>query len=242
MKALLLVIVAVCVKFEPGRGDSPCAHSPHTWCSSAEAAVRCGVLKHCLKANYTKLQQTADPVKVEVYHESLCPDCRGFITQMLYPSSVLLRDIMDLTVVPYGNAQESFDGQKYVFTCQHGEQECLGNMIQSCLLNMTRSNALIIIFCMEAATDVIKAAKSCVELYAPQILWDKVMGCVNGDLGNQIMHQNALKTKALKPPHTFVPWITVNGVHTDDLQDKAMSSLISLVCNEHQGPKPAVCG
>ncbi|KAK7944614.1 hypothetical protein WMY93_000342 [Mugilogobius chulae] len=190
MKALLLLLVVLSVwwmNFGSGSGaEYPCA--PSTWCSSTETAVRCGVLKQCLKANYTRSRQTADPVKVEVYSESLCPDCRGFITNMLFPSSVLLGDIMDLTVVPYGNAEETFDGHKYVFTCQHGKLECLGNMIQSCLLNMSRPSAFLIIFCMEAATDVIKAAET---------------------------------------------------VHTDDLQDKAMTSLISLVCSMYQGPRPA---
>ncbi|XP_072297959.1 gamma-interferon-inducible lysosomal thiol reductase-like [Eucyclogobius newberryi] len=240
-----LLLLAVWMTFDSGSG-AQYPRSPSAWCSSAEAARRCPVLKHCLNGNATRSQQqreqTADPVKVEVYSESLCPDCRQFITAMLYPSSVLLGDIMDLTVVPYGNAQERFDGQKYVFTCQHGELECLGNMIQACLLNMSRANAFNIIFCMEAATDVITAAKSCVWLFAPQLSWLRLMSCVNGDLGNKIMHQNALKTEALKPPHTFVPWITVNGVHTDDLQKKAMSSLVSVVCHEYQGPKPAICG
>lgn len=26
--------------------------------------------------------------------------------------------------------QETYDGHKYIFECQHGEEECLGNMIQ----------------------------------------------------------------------------------------------------------------
>lgn len=36
--------------------------------------------------------------------------------------------------------------------------------------------------------------------------------CVNGDLGNGLLHQMAMTTAALNPPHTYVPWITFNSV------------------------------
>lgn len=32
-------------------------------------------------------------------------------------------------------SQESYDGKEYHFTCQHGEEECLGNMIEVRLSN-----------------------------------------------------------------------------------------------------------
>lgn len=240
MKLLLLVVLTVWSNFRCGVSYS-CSHSPSTWCSSLDSAIECGVLKQCLEANFTRSRQTEDPVHVALYYESLCPGCRGFLCGMLFPTWIMLADIMDVSLVPYGNAQERFDGKKYIFECQHGEEECLGNMIEACLMNITE-NAPSIIFCMESSANVIKSAQACTNIYQPDLNFDDVMSCVKGDHGNQLMHQNALKTKALNPPHQYVPWITINGVHTEDLQNKAMSSLYTLVCSMYKGTKPDACG
>ncbi|XP_034559724.1 gamma-interferon-inducible lysosomal thiol reductase [Notolabrus celidotus] len=241
MKTALLCVLTVWFSSQCGESTSSCLHPPAEWCSSLDTAIQCGVLKQCLMSNFTRSHPTEAPIQVALYYESLCPGCRLFLTEMLFPTWLLLNEIMTVNLVPYGNAREKPDGQKYVFECQHGEQECLGNMIETCLLNMTKM-AFPIIFCMESSTDVIKSAQSCAQLYSPQLSWDKVWACVKGDQGNQLMHQNALTTEALNPPHNYVPWITVNGVHTEDLQDKAMASLFTLVCNMYKGPKPAACG
>ncbi|KAJ4936723.1 hypothetical protein JOQ06_001309 [Pogonophryne albipinna] len=217
MKAALLLVLTVWLNVQYGgcAFSSSCSLPPSKWCSSLDSAIQCGVLKQCLLSNFTRSHQTADQVE----------------------------EIMSVTLVPYGNAQEKNVGGKYVFECQHGEQECLGNMIETCLLNMTDASAAYeTIYCMESADDVISAAKSCVDLFSPELKWESIDSCVNGDKGNQLMHQNALKTQALNPPHKYVPWITINGAHTDDLQDKASTSLFSLVCSMYKGPKPAACG
>lgn len=39
-----------------------------------------------------------------------------------------------------------------------------------------------------------------------------ISDCASGDLGNGLLHQMALRTAALDPPHTYVPWITINDV------------------------------
>uniref|UniRef100_A0A8C8HM37 Gamma-interferon-inducible lysosomal thiol reductase n=1 Tax=Oncorhynchus tshawytscha TaxID=74940 RepID=A0A8C8HM37_ONCTS len=248
---------------------TPCSYSPSQWCTSVDSAIECGVkyihefllgikwiecfatslsfflkrvLKQCLEANATMPNTQVQPVQVELYFESLCPGCRLFLTSQLFPTWTMLQDIMSVTLVPYGNAHESFDGKQYQFTCQHGEEECLGNMIETCILNATGSKAFQIVYCMEASTDVIKAGEKCVALYDPNTKWDSIMTCVKGDQGNQLMHQNAVKTGALKPAHDYVPWIVINGEHTDDLQKKATSSLFTLICSMWKGPKPEACG
>ncbi|XP_019960891.2 gamma-interferon-inducible lysosomal thiol reductase [Paralichthys olivaceus] len=240
---LLLLVLTVWSNIghcAPSSSSSSCSSPPSQWCSSLDSAVQCGVLKHCLESNFTRSRQTADPVVVGLYYESLCPGCRLFLSDVLFPTWVLLQEIMKVTLVPYGNAVEKPDGKKYIFECQHGEQECLGNMIETCLMNKT--DAFPIIFCMESSADVIKSAKSCTEIYDPDLSWGDVMSCVTGDVGNELMHQNAMMTKALNPPHEYVPWITINGKHTEDLQDEAMNSLFTLVCNMYKGTKPPACG
>ncbi|XP_051984901.1 gamma-interferon-inducible lysosomal thiol reductase [Xyrauchen texanus] len=222
-----------------GRFVFSCKYPPSQWCDSEEIAAECGVLKQCMKFNVTK--PNADLVNVSLYYESLCPGCRQFLVTQLVPTFIMLQDIMNIELVPYGNAQEKQDQGKYIFICQHGEDECLGNMIETCLLNKLGQGAIPVIFCMESGTDVLKAAQPCLGIYNPKITWASIMECVNGDLGNKLMHGNAMKTDALKPPHQYVPWITINGEHSDDLQQKAMSSLFSLVCSMYKGEKTEAC-
>ncbi|XP_026766435.3 gamma-interferon-inducible lysosomal thiol reductase-like [Pangasianodon hypophthalmus] len=206
-------------------------------CTSSPAD-KCGVLGQCAQVNSSR---SADLVKVTLYYESLCPDCQMYMVLQLMPTFIMLRDIMSLELVPYGNAEEKQVGDKYEFTCQHGPTECLGNMIETCVLKKLGVVAYPVIYCMEAAADVVKAAESCLALFSPDTRFGDIMACANGDEGNQLMHENAKKTGALQPPHQYVPWITINGEHTDDLQKKATSSLFLLVCSLYKGKAPAAC-
>ena len=62
---------------------------------------------------------------------------------------------------------------------------------------------------------------------------DVILSCVNITLGNQLQHKNAALTEALSPPHQYTPWVTLNGVHTEDIEDKALSNLVSLICDSY---------
>ncbi|KAJ8408358.1 hypothetical protein AAFF_G00257720 [Aldrovandia affinis] len=219
----------------------PCAYPPSQWCKTLEIAIECKVQKQCLELNATKPDPVVPKVLVGMYYESLCPGCRAFLVGALFPTWVLLSDIMDVELVPFGNAVESGSEGKYVFECQHGEPECQGNMIETCIMELVEDMAFPIIFCMESSSDVLGSAQACLQLYAPTVTWETIMTCVKGDQGNKLMHANAQMTNALTPAHTYVPWVTFDGVHTDDLESRAMSSLFTLVCSLYKGGKPPAC-
>jgi len=186
------------------------------------------------------------PVLVELYYESFCPGCRHFITTMLYPTFDKLRDagIMKVAIYPYGNAHESKnpDGS-WKFDCQHGEKECLGNILEVCImqqLNWDSDLYLPVISCMEGADNPISSARGCVSALS-SVNYEAVKKCAAGKEGNKLEHSMGAKTESLDPPHKYVPWIVVNGEHTDDLQEKAQTDLLGLVCTLYQGQKPAEC-
>ncbi|XP_045904985.1 gamma-interferon-inducible lysosomal thiol reductase [Micropterus dolomieu] len=243
LSGLLVVFVLLCADRRSSAKSHPkpsCRYPPSQWCRSLEIAIECKVQKQCMEVNATRPNWAVPPVSVILYYESLCPDCRVFITQQFFPTWTMLQDIMTVTLVPYGNAKE-LPSANSSFICQHGEPECRGNMIEACIINLTGHSAFQIVYCMESAADVLSAAQPCLQLYAPSVSWTSVDSCVKGDLGYQLMHTNAVMTRALSPVHTHVPWVTFNGEYTEENEDKAMSSLFHLVCQLYKGVKPPAC-
>ncbi|XP_067872045.1 gamma-interferon-inducible lysosomal thiol reductase-like [Heterodontus francisci] len=240
MKVIAVLVCLLLWAVREGDTRSACNYPPAQWCNSYQIATACQVEHQCLEY---MLKKNVEPVVISLYYESLCGACRSFLVFQLYPTWLMLNDIMNVTLVPYGNAVERNESGKWIFNCQHGVQECTGNMIETCLMHTLQDPARYfpIIFCMESADNVITAAQLCLQVYEPKVSWTNVENCVNGDLGNKLMHQNAELTRALNPPHEYVPWILVNGKHNEDLEAEAVNSLFNLVCDTYSGMKPKAC-
>eukprot|EP00088_Acartia_fossae_P022310 TRINITY_DN23550_c0_g1_i1.p1 TRINITY_DN23550_c0_g1~~TRINITY_DN23550_c0_g1_i1.p1 ORF type:complete len:230 (-),score=26.19 TRINITY_DN23550_c0_g1_i1:51-740(-) len=185
-------------------------------------------------------------VKVDLYYESYCPGCRHFVETQLVPAFSLLTDtgIVEFRLFPYGNAKEEKgpDG-RWKFKCQHGEKECTGNILEACIirhLDMNPTKYIPVVACMEGADDPVLAAKGCITDLS-QLDYKVVKKCANGLEGNLLEHAMGLATEQLEPKHTYVPWIVVNDVHNNDIQEAAMKDLIGLVCSLYKGEKPAQC-
>ena len=122
------------------------------------------------------------PVLVELYYESLCPGCRNFISTMLFPTFDKLRDtgIVKFGLFPYGNAgqTQNKDGS-WNITCQHGPEECLGNLLEVCLMHYLAWDPDLyvpVISCMESADDPVMSAEGCINQLSTAS-YEAVKGC-----------------------------------------------------------------
>lgn len=237
MKTVLVLLTVVSVVY------CGCHLPPSQWCSSEETARACGVFNQCVAA--MKPDPFAGPVNLTLYYESLCPDCKRFFATQLYQTwKAVGTKVLNLTLVPYGNARETEDKGTWVFECQHGKEECVGNIIETCSINILKDINVYFdfIYCMEGKTSMPEvAAKECAFGMGIESDLPAIMTCANGAQGNMLEHQMALMTDALNPPHQYVPWVTINGVHTEKMERMAEEDLLSLVCETYKGIPPKVC-
>lgn len=231
----------------------PECSDPSLWCQTTTIATTCNVLEQCRKHiwPHTKLVVDNSPVvNLTLYYEVLCPDCRQFVSGQLNSALNSISEIINLTLIPYGNARQTFDNKtnSWEFKCQHGEMECWGNALQSCVIyeypDVRRHYEFI--YCMESAKsnrheDIHSVAKDCAEKLQMEI--DQILKCVESPLGKSLQHKMAVKTESLLPPHKYVPWVTVNDVHTEDIQNRAMNDLVKLICDSYHfdSRKPDAC-
>ena len=195
--------------------------------------------------------RNAKSVHLDLYYESLCPDCSGFIQDQLLPSWNRLQNsgIFTLSLYPYGNARETkLDNGTYIYKCQHGEDECFGNLVEACIIKQKRFEAkeyLPVIGCIEKSvrngSSVKSAIKTCIIDHEGEKSLAWIMECALGPEGQRLMHKIATKTNALIPSHTFVPWIVFNGIYSEEKQNEAEENLTKLICELYKGHTPDEC-
>ena len=175
--------------------------------------------------------------KIQIYIESLCPDCYFFITKSFksFYENVKNPNLAEIEFIPYGNAQEVYNSQNklWEFTCQHGEPECYGNLIETCAIQtLGKIKSYETIICLESNIeeydfDFDKTLEYC--MTNDQTNLGLIKECVSSDIGNYYQHQMAMKTDK---NHHWVPWVVVDGVHDTEAENQIIESLTDYLCGD----------
>ncbi|KAL1202040.1 Gamma-interferon-responsive lysosomal thiol protein [Cardamine amara subsp. amara] len=178
------------------------------------------------------LPSSSPKVSVGLYYESLCPYCSSFIVNHL---AKLFEDdlisIVDLHLSPWGNTKLRPDNVTAV--CQHGAFECLLDTVEACAIDAwpKLSDHFPFIFCVESLVTEHKYEKweTCYEKL--NLNSKPVADCLSSELGNKLELHYAAETKALEPPHKYVPWVVVDGqpLYED------YENYISYICKAYKG-------
>ena len=144
------------------------------------------------------------------------------------------REILDFQYVAYGNA--NWNGGKV--QCQHGPNECFGNIAENCATNVTAYNPvkyLPFVQCIENGQQIAQSqVDTCLAKH--QIDAAKVDSCMKGPLGKVLEEQ---AHKATPPAHTYVPWVVGPSGKTINVNSKA--DVIKVACDYWTGKKPSFC-
>jgi len=183
----------------------------------------------------------SDKQTINYYVESLCPYSAEAMMKVedAFPKGLL--DIANVNIIVSGNAKLADQSSKpYKFTCQHGENECVGNQLETCVnhLAKTKIGALQTITCMfretytrQTPTKQVPFSRALPDCAPKDGSVDiaEVNKCYSSAQGNNWQY-DAFKAT---PPHPGVPYVTVDGVTLDDIdQDILTSDPMSWAC-EH---------
>lgn len=192
------------------------------------------------------------PVSINLYYETKCPDCVEFINQTLSQlwADEELREHLNITINPYGNAMsvptaKVSDGYKffhaettgagwdYVHICQHGADECLGNLIQACAIEKVEQKkymSMVICMASEPQWGIEKLAYECMD--KAKIDPKPIKDCVTSTHGNQLMAQLGKATGEVQG-RKGTPWVMVGGINLENVTDLMRSACHGLL----NGPK-----
>ncbi|VEN59993.1 unnamed protein product [Callosobruchus maculatus] len=184
------------------------------------------------------LSQAADKLKVSLYYESLCGGCGDWIRTQLHPVYSEFEDYLEIDLVPWGFSMVDRVGNKIDFWCQHGPEECYGNMIHACALDSNPpKTALDFINCCEGQANSTSDAafQKC----------SKEVGIEFKDLkhcsetkGEQLQVKNAEKSKYR---YNWIPFVTFNEIYDEAECLHALENLKEVVCKHFADNPPEAC-
>lgn len=171
-------------------------------------------------------------VEVTVVYESHCPFSRRFMYGQLLPTFEKMSPFMNLTILPFGKAHvDNVSAPVPHFTCQHGSNECMGNMIETCVVHVVKKQMTVvkILACMSESYQPHLAGQRCVE--GTGVKWSEIQECVTKK-GTRYLLETGLATWKIQSYVARVPLVVVDGEMDNYVEYYAQKDFMKLMC-EH---------
>lgn len=192
----------------------------------------------CSLANAApKFSRNSEKIHVDVYYEARCPDSRAFLIKQLGSKWSTLSTYMDVRLVPFGKATfEPKPEGGWSFDCQHGPDECSGNILHACGIKYSSNStqALKYASCLMKTPD---AGETCSE--AAGLDFKAIDNCHKTLEGENLLHKNGVETLSLEPKLVFVPWIIMDKEWEDQRQWGSIINFKETSCKYIDNEAPA---
>eukprot|EP01084_Bolivina_argentea_P164154 285422_1 len=208
-----------------------------------------------------KIYNDVPMVQLTAYIENCCYSCQHFFNQSFYNAyhTKGWTEMTNISFIPYGKCNETmdFNTNTYSYSCQHGPWECKGNMWMACAIknvyafNNTKYIPFVSNFmyatnytvahnnCTTTDDKLNKIAQSVCNNTA-DCNWNTLSQCYNNETErNQVYHEMALIQHENTKNVDWVPWIVLNGMHSDSEQQSCENNVLNCTCAVYQGSNPA---
>jgi len=198
-----------------------------------------------------------DTAKVEIYYETQCPACLQLLNVSLREAfeDKALSKRTEFNLYPFGNAlmlspDDVSEGYHFwhedasdntIFMCQHGDEECLGNMIQACTIDLLHEPSKYVPYTLCMASygfnaGIEKSSYECGEEL--DIDMDAVKACAQSRTGDKLMVEIGKTSDSPDLQRDHVPFVMINGVHHPAADE---GELITSICKSISDPLPKIC-
>jgi hypothetical protein len=202
-----------------------------------------------------KRNSEAHKEDLKIYYDSQCGTSIRFLKNKVKPfyeeSFNEFKDKLNLSLVPGAlEMVEDYQGfetsvNEINFRCKHGEEECLGNSLHACALNiLPKSKAIDYILCfMSNIRDNNYDNFLTTDLCSKQLnfLSDDIKRCATGRNGSLLMLAILQNKNKLSDTVSESPWVILNSNFNYDLHENMKENMTREVCSLLKDEKTKIC-
>ncbi|OQR69501.1 GILT protein C02D5.2-like [Tropilaelaps mercedesae] len=166
---------------------------------------------------------------VTIYYETLCPDSQKLLVQQVIRAQNRFGSSVKFDLVPYGFAEYRLNNGELSFKCQHGPNECKGNMLHACAISYYPSQSEDVVrfaaCTMRHGTRLLDFIDECAMIH--QLSASVLRECATTKKGRELLRKMGDETNAAAAklfPNTrrfkFIPSTFIDGnAHVQDSID-----------------------